>query len=455
MKSTIHCPKCGQSFEPSVLMRQEALAEARAAMQAELDARAHAAEAELRSREEALDKSLGDARAREAALLKKQRELEDRSRELDLDVERRVAVEARRICDREAKALQERMARDTASRLEQKEAELAETRTKLDAAESRELLLLKKEREIEERERRASLELERKLADATRKIREEEARVFEQRAAIDAEQQALREAEHKQTIESLQKSLAEAQRKVLQGSQQTQGEAQEAVLRDMLAQAFDEDAIEDVPKGVNGADLLQRVRAPDGTVCGVIAWESKRTKAWSDGWLPKLRDDQRLASASCAVLVTQTLPKDIQHFGLKDGVWVCGWAYAPALAAALRVGLVSTAHARRAAEGRGEKMQMLYEYLTGAEFKNRVGGFVEAFKEMQEDLEHERMAMQKLWKRRERQLLRARDNITAFYGDLQGIAGHKLGDLPALALEPAEPRNGSSALPPRPSEIEA
>jgi hypothetical protein len=411
MESVIHCPKCGGAFEPTALMREQI-------------------EAELR----------GVLQEKELAILKQQRALTEREQELTLDVERRVAVEARRFCDRETKLIQERCAREANEVLRLKEQELTEARHKMDAAAAKEASLLRQRRELEERERQLAVDLERRLNDEVKKIRDEEGKRAEQRAedrvALDRQQQELRDAEHRQTIEGLQKHVAELQRRVQQGSQQTQGEAQEAVLRDLLASAFDSDSIEDVAKGAQGADLLQRVRTDDGRDCGTIAWESKRTKAWSDGWLPKLRDDQRAAGAVCAVLVSQELPKDVKHFGLKDGVWVCAWPYAAALGAALRAGLIDISLAKRVAEGRGEKMQMLYEYLTGPEFRNRVGGFVEAFKEMQDDLEREKRAMQTLWKRRERQMQRARDNITAFYGDLQGIAGRQLQDLPSLALEP-------------------
>ncbi len=411
MDRVIHCPKCGGAFEPTALMREQIEAELRGGMQ-----------------------------EKEAALLKQQRALEEREQQMNLDVERRVAVEARRIGDREAKVIQERCARQSEELLRQKVEELEDARIKMDAAAVREAAFLRQRRELEERERQLAVDLERRLEGEIRKIRDEETKRAELRAreasAFDREQQQLREAEHRQTIEGLRKNLTELQRRVQQGSQQTQGEAQETVLRDLLAAAFDADGIEDVAKGVQGADLLQRVRTDDGKECGTIAWESKRTKSWSDAWLPKLRDDQRAAGAACAVLVSQELPKDVKHFGLKDGVWICAWPYAAGLSAALRTGLIDIALAKRVAEGRGEKMQMLYEYLTGPEFRNRVGGFVEAFREMQDDLEREKRAMQTLWKRRERQMQRARDNITAFYGDLQGIAGRQLEDLPSLALEP-------------------
>jgi len=443
MEGVIHCPKCGAPFEPSALVREQIETELRTSMKAEFERRLHAvdasARANLKARElelAAARAELGEARGKEATLLKEQRELIDQRAEMNLDVERRVAEEARRIRDREAKIIQERCAREAEERLRQKDEELAEAHAKIGIAASKEANLLRQKRELEEREQRLTLDVERRLADETTRIRAEESKHAEERFSLELEQQHLREEEQRQKSDDLKKTIAELQRRIQQGSQQSQGEAQEVILRELLTEAFETDEIEDVAKGVSGADVLQRVRSSDGRDCGTIVWESKRRKTWSDGWLPKLRDDQRAAGAACAILVTQELPKGMRHFGLQDGVWVSAWTYAVALGAVLRRSLIDVALAKRMVEGRGEKKQLLYEYLTGTEFCNRVGGLVEAFTEMQDDLEREKRAMLTTWKRREKQMQRARDNITAFYGDMQGIVGQKLEDLPALALEP-------------------
>jgi hypothetical protein len=443
MEDVIHCPKCGTLFEPSAIVREQIETELRRSMKAEFEERLGAANAaacaSLKERDIELATArakLEQARSKETTLLKEQRELVDQRAEMNLNIERRVAEEARRIRDREGKIVQERCAREAEERLRQKDEELAEARAKIGIAASKEADLLRQSREIEEREQRLALDVERRLADETKRIREEESKRAEERASLEREQQRLREQENQQKNDDLKRTIADLQRRIQQGSQQSQGEAQEVVLRELLTEAFEADEIEDVPRGVQGADVLQRVRSSDGRAFGTIAWESKRTKSWSDGWLPKLRDDQRAAGAACAILVTQELPKGVRHFGLRDGVWVSAWAYAVALGAVLRASLVDVALAKRMVEGRGEKKQLLYEYLTGAEFQNRVGGLVEAFTEMQDDLEREKRAMLGMWKRREKQMQRARDNITAFYGDMQGIVGQTLSDIPALVLEP-------------------
>ena len=370
-----------------------------------------------------------------ADLLRQGRQLAEREQRLELNFQQRLTDEAARIRVEEANAARERFSREAEDRVRVKDEELAEVGAKLTAAASREADLLKKQREFGDRERELAVETERRVAEEIAKVREQETKLAGQRTEIHQEQQRLRDEEHRQQISSLEKTVVELTRKVQQGSQQVQGEAQEVVLRDILASAFPRDSIEDVPKGVHGADLVQTVHGRDGRDCGSIVWESKRTRGWSDGWLPKVRDDQREAAAACAVIVTQALPPDIRHFGLKEGVWVCSPSHAAALGAALRGGLIQVAAAKRAAEGSGQKMRLLYEYMTGTEFRNRVEGLVEAFVEMQEELISEKRTTLTRWKRREKIVDRALDNITALCGELQGIAGRQLQDLLPAALD--------------------
>ncbi|HEX8791140.1 MAG TPA: DUF2130 domain-containing protein [Polyangiaceae bacterium] len=381
MGSLIRCPSCRCEFELSDVLRSELEAEVRAQM--------------------------GKQFARELEQARKQ----------------------------EASAARERFAKELDEQVRVTQEALGEAQAKIRTMAEREADLLKKQRDVENRERELALETERRVAAEVAKAREQETKLAQQRAEMQQEQQHLRDEEHRQQIEGLQKTIAELTRKVQQGSQQMQGEAQEVVLKDVLTASFPHDAVEDVPKGVNGADLVQTVRAGDGRPCGSIVWESKRTKGWSDGWLPKLREDQRAAGGACAVLVTQALPGDVRHFGLKDGVWVCAPAYAVPLAAALRAGLVEASIAKRAAEGSGQKMQLLYDYMMGTEFRNRVEGLVEAFMDIQDDHASEKRSTLTRWKRREKILERALQNIASLCGDLEGISGRQLQDLIPEPLE--------------------
>jgi hypothetical protein len=189
-----------------------------------------------------------------------------------------------------------------------------------------------------------------------------------------------------------------------------------------------------VPKGEFGGDLIQHVVGPTGQICGSILWEAKRTKNWSDGWLGKLREDQRAAKADVALIVSQALPKGLQTFDLIDGVWVTEPRYAVAVAVALRESLIALSAARLAGEGQQTKMELVYQYLTGPRFRQRIEAVVERFSDMQADLDRERKAMTRLWAKREEQIRAVVEATAGLYGDLQGIAGRSLIQIEGLEM---------------------
>ena len=233
------------------------------------------------------------------------------------------------------------------------------------------------------------------------------------KAKLEAEEaMKLRVSEKDQIIASMQNKIEELKRKAEQGSQQLQGEVLELELENLLRARFPLDAIEPVPKGEFGGDLVQRVTGTAGQSCGAILWEMKRTKNWTDGWITKLREDQRRAKAEFAVIVSTALPKGVQTFDLVDGVWV----------------------ARIVGEGQQSKMELVYDYLTGPRFRQRVEAIVEKFDEMQSDLDKERKAMTKLWAKRQVQIEGVLAATAGMYGDLQGIAGKALKEIGALEL---------------------
>jgi hypothetical protein len=199
------------------------------------------------------------------------------------------------------------------------------------------------------------------------------------------------------------------------------------------------DLIEPVAKGISGADTLQKVANQMGQISGSILWESKRTKAWQDGWLVKLRDDKRSANADIAVIVTQSLPKNIQTFGLIDGVWVSSPIYAMPLAIALRQTLIQVNSARHASEGQQTKAEMVYQYLTSIKFKQRVEAIVESFSSMKADLDREKKSIIKGWAKREKQIDLVMESTVGMYGDMQGIIGKSLQEIKGLEFEEGDP----------------
>jgi hypothetical protein len=235
-------------------------------------------------------------------------------------------------------------------------------------------------------------------------------------------------------IAAMNRTIEELKRKADQGSQQTQGEALELELEALLKSKFPLDLIEPVGKGEFGGDVIHRVNGSIGQPAGVILWEFKRTKNWSDGWLAKLREDPRNAKADVALIISQQLPKDVETFDLIDGIWVAHPRCAVPVAVALRQSLIELAAARSAQQGQQTKMELIYQYLTGPRFRQRIEGIVEKFDELKEDLDKERKFMNRIWSKREGQIQSVIETTVGMYGDLQGIAGKALPEIPSLDM---------------------
>jgi hypothetical protein len=320
----------------------------------------------------------------------------------------------------------------TATDLEQKTRDLAELQEvlkqrdlKLAQAQKAQAEVLRKQRELDDAKREMELTIEKRIQESLNATREQARKEAE-------EELRLKVNEKEQTISSMQRQIEELKRRAEQGSQQLQGEVQELELENLLRTKFPRDSIQPVPKGEFGGDVLHRVNGTLGQSCGFILWECKRTKNWSDGWLAKLREDQRTAKAEIAVMVSQALPKDVETFEFIEGVWVTHPRAAMPMAVVLRQTLLEVAAVRQSSEGQQTKMEMVYQYLTGSRFRQRVQAIVEAFSCMREDLDREKRAIVKQWAKREQQIDRVMEATVGMYGDLQGIAGKTLQEIEGL-----------------------
>lgn len=303
--------------------------------------------------------------------------------------------------------------------------------------------LRKQKRELEERSKTLELEVARKIDAERATIQEETAKLLQ-------EEHRLKDAEKDKKLQDAVRMNEDLRRKLQQGSQQTQGEVLELELEELIAKSFPTDLVEPVPKGINGADVIQKVMSKSGHICGAIVWESKRTKAWSDGWIQKLKDDQRAVKADIAVLVSEVLPKDCKNFGNYEGVWISTPQFAISLAVALRAQLIEVAMVKLAAVGKNEKMEILYQYISGSGFRQRVEAIVEAFVAMQEDVQEERRTAERRWARREKLIQKVISNTSGMYGDFEGLVGSSLQSIPSLtpkALNSPEDRRLAPASP--------
>jgi len=416
IEPTIICPKC-----KTEILLTESLA-------------APLVEATRQQFEEKLSKKDDEIALREQALRDKEKQVSEAKRGLEQQVADQVAeqlkTERLRVIEEESKKAKQA----SASELETKDRELADLQEvlksrdeKLAEAQNAQAELIRKQRELDDAKRELELTVAKRVQDELSEVRTQAKREAE-------EGLKLKVAEKDQTIASMQQKIEELKQKAEQGSQQLQGEVLELELENLLRAKFPFDTIEPVPKGEFGGDALQRVVSQSGVMSGTILWESKRTKNWSNGWLVKLREDQRTAKAEISVLVSQALPEGIETFDVVDGVWVTHPRAILPVATILRHTLLQVSNARLISEGQQTKAEMVYQYLTGPRFKQRVEAIVEAFSSMQDDLDKERKAIMKQWAKRSEQIERVMGATVGMYGDLQGIAGKSIQEIEGLEL---------------------
>ncbi|HBG46260.1 MAG TPA: DUF2130 domain-containing protein [Deltaproteobacteria bacterium] len=402
---TIRCPNCGSKIPLTEAFSNQI----KEGLRAEYEAKARQKDLEIGAREEEIQKKLADIEASKKAV--------------EETVARKLSVERSRLADEARKKALEQVATELN--------DLKEERIRKDAlleeARGQELELRRRARVLEEEKKALDLKVAREIDAEREQIRQATLEMF-------SEEHRLKDMEKDKKISDMLRHIEELKRKGEQGSMQTQGEVAELDLEALLRSKFPVDVVEPVPKGMRGADIVQKVYTRAGQYCGSIVWESKRTKAWSDEWVSKLKDDQREMKAEVAVLVSEALPRGVAAFAQFEGVWVTGASLAGSLAEALRAGLIDLAISRLSAVGKNEKMESIYNYLSGQEFRQRIEGIVESFSALREDLEAEKRAMLKIWARREKQLERVLNNTAGMYGDMQGIIGTTLPEIKMLEL---------------------
>ena len=380
MATDIKCPNCGHEFEPTESIREEVQKELRSKMTEW-----------QKQQQQKLDQQLTD--------------------------------EKKKIQEETEQLVRKSIASDFENKLRLLEQNNKENEEKLKEARQQQLDILKKEQELKNKEQELELSLQKKLQEERSKLSEEIRKLEEQRIAAKETEYQLRLKELEKQLEDQKKSTDEMKRKLEQGSMQLQGEVQELMLEELLRNSFPFDSIDEVGKGVKGADCIQTVRNQYGQDCGKIIYESKRTKDFSNEWIEKLKADMRSQGADVAVIVTQAMPKDLSQFAQKEGVWICSFAEVKALAAVLRDGILRLAAASKSNENKGDKMHMLYDYLTGNEFAEQWKAIREGFMSMKLSIQKERDAMEKLWKQREKQLEKVLLNAAHIRGSVEGIAG--------------------------------
>ena len=409
IKQKIKCPKCGESISID-------------------DALTYQIEEKIKKDFESTQK------IKEKELAQKEKELEKQAieiiknkKDIDLMVEKQVA---NKINEEKLKLFKEgkiEAEKEQNAKTELLEEQLKNKEEKLAKATKNEIELRKEKMKLDEEKQAFELEKIKQLEEAKKIIVDEVTK-----KATEEQQYVI--AQLKKQLTDATKAKDDLVRKLEQGSQQTQGEVLELELEEILKSEFPQDKILPVPKGVKGADVIHKIIDQSGRLCGQIIWESKKTKTWSEGWIQKLKDDQRDIKADLAVIVSMVLPTDIKGFSLRNGVFVCDVKLAINLASLLRYDLLKVSEANRALTGKDEKRDVVYAYVNSVDFKQRIQAIAEAFIEMKNDIDKEKRSYQAIWAKREKQVQRVIDNTFGIYGDLKGLTGGAIQEIKMLEL---------------------
>lgn len=428
----IECPKCGHPIPISEALRHQMTEELKDQInQKEKDFSIREKEikdkeAQIKEQEKDVDKRV--EKEVSVAISGREKELKNRENQLS-EAERSVEKRVKDSVDQERTKLEAdaKKKAEEAISIEMRDAksQLQEVKEKLKLSEKTELDLRKRERELEEKQQNIELETARQLSAQKAEVEESVSKKF-------AEEHRLKDHEKEKVIQDLKVALEDANRKAQQGSQQLQGEVQELDIEAILKEQFPHDEIVPVPKGIRGADALQIVKMPSGTVCGSILWESKRTKNWSEAWIKKLKDDQREAKANTAVIISEVLPKDLPNSGYRDRVWIGDYSTLRLLSVALRTSLVGIASAKLASDNKDEISDLLFRYVTGSEFRQKVEGMIDTYKDMRETIDRDKRASIARWSKQEKQIEKVMIITAGTYGDLRGLIGSSMQSIPAL-----------------------
>lgn len=408
--STIQCPNCGTAIDVNHLLKHQI----EETLRKEFQSKAAMQEKELALKNEQFEKAKAEFEAKkrqENELFAERLEREKKQAERDI-----------------AEKLKQKLEEENQERIALMNKELAEKSEKLRELNKMEAEIAKLNREKLEMKEAIEAQLQRQLNDQL--IQEKE-----KIRKLEEEKNELKVKELLKQLEDQKKLTEEMKRKQEQGSMQMQGEVQELAIEEFIMQNFPLDTLEEIKKGATGADCLQIVNTREVQNCGTIYYESKRTKAFQPAWIEKFKNDIRTKKANIGVLVTEVMPADMDRMGMKEGIWICTFEEFKGLSAVLRQSLIQISQAVQSQENKGDKMEMLYDFLTSNEFRLQIEGIVEGFSQMQADLVSEKRAMQRIWSQREKQIEKVILNTTNMYGNIRGIAGNAVQAVRALELD--------------------
>jgi hypothetical protein len=405
MSNNIECPNCGTSLDVEDVLASKLESKYKKEFESKIAEKDNQVSRELEKLEE---EKVALSKAKQDQSKEVKRQLEQQLKEQREKIEQKLKSDFEEENQEQYKAMQK---------------ELNEKTDKLKEFNKAKAEIERLKREKEEAAEEANLAAEKRFNEQLKKEKE---KLQDKAESKLREEWELRYKEVEKQLEDQKKLTEEMKRKQEKGSQQLQGEVQELAIEDLLEKEYPFDSIEEVSKGVRGADCLQVVINHNQEQCGSIIYESKRTNAFSDKWIEKLKQDQLSSNADIAVIVTETMPKGMSQFGEMNGVWICSFPNVKFLSQVLREMLININTVKLQNDNRGDKKEMLYNYFASNKFKHTITTIIDTYSSMHEQLNTEKRAFQKQWKKREEQINSVQENMLGLFGSIEGIIGNQL-----------------------------
>ncbi len=421
----IKCPNCGFEFPLEDALNDEL----KAIVEKEKQSLRQEMVKYKEQQEEKYRKEVKTLQQKEEDFQKKEEALKAEVEKQKVAFDARLKTELQKQQEQQREELRKTLSQDFENKIKVLEDADREKDEKLKEARRKELEFIQKEKNLQEKEAELELRVQRQIMKEREALKEQLKKEEADKAILKEEEHKLQIREFEKKLEDQKKLIEEMRRKSEQGSMQLQGEVLELALEEMLRMMFPIDDISEVSKGIKGADVIHTIKNRIGAEAGIILYESKRTKTFSMDWVSKLKSDAVLVKANVCVIVTEAMPDGIERIGQIDGVWICTYADLRGLVIVLRDSILKISEAYSSQTNKGEKMQMLYDYLMSNEFRLQLGAIIEGFSELQTSYIKERSMMERIWKQREKQLQKVLLNTNHFIGSIQGIAGSSMPEL--------------------------
>ncbi|WP_072622522.1 DUF2130 domain-containing protein [Spirulina major] len=379
----VTCPSCSHTFDLSETV-QDFLSREKVELQKKLDKENEKQQKKIEQEyQEKLDKSQAEQRQKSQELTQAQAALEVQKRQLQAEKDEQaftIQKQVSEILEQERVkqlAKQKKLEQEYQEKLDKSQAEQRQKSQELTQAQA---ALEVQKRQLQAEKEEQALTIQKQVSEILEQERVKQLANWKEQAYLEVQEdykqkslsKDLKIEELTEQLTRTQKSLEDAQQKSTQGSTELEGEALENLALKTIKSTFPTDKIDKTTKGAHGVDLYQSVMY-NGQNCGLIVHEIKNTKNYQKDWIPKLKKDIVEKKATCAVLLTKTMPDGVEAgFKFEDNILIVDWFSYRLAVSMLRNQMIKIQEKSQSIEIGNRYALDLWTYVNGADFANQL-----------------------------------------------------------------------------------